>query len=164
MPGLNLPFEIFVWLAWSVKESVYKYLKRHEHGLVFSPTKIMLCNIYPPSEGHDYYCGEAVFAGVTYYLITQITEDCIHTVIFDSEDFGYDAFYDFKMVDADDKDQLSFLAYDFLQQKLKELFPGDIRIEKSPIGYPVIILNDALLDIAASLSHDGRFVAYSIEI
>ena len=46
----QLPFENFVWLAWSVKESAYKFLKRFMPDLVFSPTKIMITNLGSGSE------------------------------------------------------------------------------------------------------------------
>ena len=46
--GAEMPFENFVWLLWSIKESVYKYLKRTTPGLVFSPTKIIVRNIDLP--------------------------------------------------------------------------------------------------------------------
>lgn len=46
-PGA-MPFENFVWLLWSIKESVYKYLKRTEPELVFSPTRIDIRRIDLP--------------------------------------------------------------------------------------------------------------------
>lgn len=36
----QLPFEIYVWLLWSAKESVYKFAKRLNPELVFSPARI----------------------------------------------------------------------------------------------------------------------------
>jgi phosphopantetheine--protein transferase-like protein len=36
----QLPFEIYVWLLWSAKESVYKFAKRLNPELVFSPVRI----------------------------------------------------------------------------------------------------------------------------
>ena len=35
----TIPFENFIWLLWSVKESVYKYQKRNFPDLVFSSGK-----------------------------------------------------------------------------------------------------------------------------
>ena len=37
-----LSLEHFVWLAWSVKESVYKFLQRNEPKLVFSPSHVVI--------------------------------------------------------------------------------------------------------------------------
>ena len=36
-----LAFDVYIWLLWSVKEATYKYLKRLDPGLIFSPTKIV---------------------------------------------------------------------------------------------------------------------------
>ncbi len=41
----DMPFENYVWLLWSVKESVYKFLKRSIPDLIFSPTKICIQEI-----------------------------------------------------------------------------------------------------------------------
>lgn len=40
-----MPFEHFVWLLWSVKESAYKYLQRIQPDLVFAPVKIVIQRI-----------------------------------------------------------------------------------------------------------------------
>jgi hypothetical protein len=45
----GITFETYLWLLWSVKESIYKYKKRTFPGLVFSPTKITLIRLHPPS-------------------------------------------------------------------------------------------------------------------
>jgi phosphopantetheinyl transferase (holo-ACP synthase) len=58
--GTEMPFENFVWLLWSIKESVYKYLKRSTPGLVFSPAKILVRNISSPgSPAGPYYSSPA---------------------------------------------------------------------------------------------------------
>jgi phosphopantetheinyl transferase (holo-ACP synthase) len=46
----TLSFENFVWLAWSVKESVYKFHKRHHRNISFAPTKIIINEIQLPSK------------------------------------------------------------------------------------------------------------------
>src|SRR5437879_4917257 len=57
----KIPFENFIWLLWSVKESVYKYLQRITPQLVFSPARIIISQIHLPSgnttttlEGRDF--------------------------------------------------------------------------------------------------------------
>jgi hypothetical protein len=47
-PPDGLPFDRYVWLLWSVKESVYKFRKRAHPGLVFAPTKINMVRLEPP--------------------------------------------------------------------------------------------------------------------
>ena len=36
-----LSFPVFLWTLWSIKESVYKFVRRHEPDLTFGPTKIV---------------------------------------------------------------------------------------------------------------------------
>ena len=42
MQFANLPFEHYLWLLWSVKESTFKFLKRTKPELIFSPAKIII--------------------------------------------------------------------------------------------------------------------------
>src|ERR1700691_5688102 len=44
----TIPFENFVWLLWSIKESAYKYLKRNNPGLVFIPIKFTVKQLLIP--------------------------------------------------------------------------------------------------------------------
>ena len=99
----ELPFENYVWLLWSVKESVFKYLKRIIPYLVFSPTKIVIQYIKIPlrplinkfesikwestgcSEG--FYWGEVIYGSYTFYFQSKISEEWIASVVNDNEDF-----------------------------------------------------------------------------
>src|ERR1700740_2467205 len=38
----QIPFEHFVWLLWSIKESAYKFLQRNNPGLIFTPVKFVV--------------------------------------------------------------------------------------------------------------------------
>src|SRR6202012_3960063 len=51
----HLPFDHYVWLCWSVKESVYKYQKRQSPGLVFAPRRIVIREIIPPAGSDGFY-------------------------------------------------------------------------------------------------------------
>lgn len=51
----RLPFDHYVWLCWSVKEAVYKYQKRQIPELVFSPLRISIRQIVPPSDPDGFY-------------------------------------------------------------------------------------------------------------
>src|ERR1700761_7632079 len=45
----GLPFDNYVWLLWSIKESVYKYTSRTNTTLVFAPLTIPVLHLDPPS-------------------------------------------------------------------------------------------------------------------
>lgn len=101
-----MPFENFVWLLWSIKESIYKYLKRTQPGLVFSPTRIEIRKVEAPDNplaaaseetqwegrevgsGKDFYKGIAFFDSRIFYFRSRIHPDFIATIVNKSEDFG----------------------------------------------------------------------------
>lgn len=172
----NIPFENYVWLLWSVKESVYKYLKRSIPGLVFSPTKICIQNITIPATnlmntfkcvqwqntGHDeaFYCGTIIYEGHTFYSRSKITEDWIATVVNDDEKFD-NVCWGIQSIDDTDYYNQSKAARTLLLKKINSFFLCDLQVRKSPVGYPVILNGKQDLHIPASLTHDDCFVAYS---
>jgi len=100
----GMPFENFVWLLWSIKESIYKYLKRTQPGLVFSPTRTGIRTITAPERcfgegsplqwesrvagcGKDAYRGIAFFESHIFYFRSRIHPDCIATVVGKEENF-----------------------------------------------------------------------------
>jgi phosphopantetheinyl transferase (holo-ACP synthase) len=158
LPGLNLPFDVFVWLAWSVKESVYKFLKRDAPLLVFSPTKICLKDI---SIANDGCYGTVKFRSELLYYRTEVTGQWIHSVVnakpgFEQVKSGI------KRISPTGNSERSALAKQFLLDEVQAILGGSIAVSKSISGYPVIVQNGKELDIPVSLSHDGDFAAYSM--
>jgi len=171
----QLPFENYVWLLWSVKESAYKYLKRLDPTLIFSPTNIIIQHIVIPgvsfdepvaaqweSTGKDdgLYHGKVVCGLRTLYFRAKINEAWIASVVNEDECFD-DVSWGVKSINNAGYKYQSLEARLALINKLSELLPGDLRIEKSPVGYPVIVNNGEETGVPASLAHDGYFVAYS---
>src|ERR1700749_1556209 len=62
----TLPFDNYVWLLWSIKESVYKYKQRTSPELVFSPTKIPVREVLLPS-GDGFYRGPISYGPAPLY-------------------------------------------------------------------------------------------------
>ena len=171
----QLPFESYVWLLWSVKESAYKYLKRLDSALIFSPTNIIIQHIVIPSvsadepaaaqwestaEDDNLYCGKVVCGLHTLYFRAKINEAWIATVVNDDECFD-DVCWGVKLINNAGYKYQSQGARLALINKLSSFLSGSLRIEKSPVGYPVVINNDEETGVPASLAHDGFFVAYS---
>ena len=92
-----LSFENFVWLAWSVKESVYKFYKRINQHTLFSPTKIVIQKIKVPFQqeilefdnaqleknsfnNEACFCCEIRFASDIFYTRTLVFDDIIFSV------------------------------------------------------------------------------------
>src|SRR5665213_679389 len=155
-PEINkIPFVNYVWLLWSVKESVYKFLKRNDPGLLFSPTNIIVRDIVLPpnlttepeelqwesSDGDEgLYSGEVMAGSYTLYFRSKISASWIATVVNDDCTFE-DVCWGVKAIDNAGYKHQSTAARVALLNKLSSFFPGELRIEKSPVGYP-IILND----------------------
>ncbi|HEY8657550.1 MAG TPA: 4'-phosphopantetheinyl transferase superfamily protein [Hanamia sp.] len=172
----EMPFENYVWLLWSVKESIYKYLKRAIPNLVFSPTRIVIQNIkIPPvllmtksediqweNTGYDeeLYSGKVIYESHIFYFQSKINKDWIATVVNDDENF-YNVFWGIQSIDNTGYYHQSKAARTLLLKKINSFFPGDLHVEKNHVGYPVILKGIQNMDIPASLAHDDHFVAYS---
>ena len=175
-PVINeMPFVNYVWLLWSVKESVYKFLKQNDPGLLFSPTNIIVRDIVLPKnltaepdelqwESSDsdegLYSGEVTTGPHTLYFRSKISTAWIATVVNDDCTFD-DVCWGVRAIDDAGYKHQSTAARVALLNKLSSFFPGELRVEKSPVGYPVILNDSEQLPVPASLAHDGCFVAYS---
>lgn len=174
----DMPFENYVWLLWSVKESVYKYLKRSIPDLIFSPTKICIPDFRIPTvtltndfecsqwktTGYceAFYSGKVIYGSNVFYFRSQINEDWIATVVNDDEDFE-NVCWGIQSIDDSSYYYQSKAARTLLLNKLNNFFSGDLEVKKHPVGYPIILKDMQDLHIPVSLSHDGCFIAYSFK-
>ncbi|MGZ4049335.1 MAG: 4'-phosphopantetheinyl transferase family protein [Bacteroidia bacterium] len=175
-PFADIPFENYVWLLWSVKESAYKYIKRILPDLVFSPTKIVIQYITIPSDPlmtvfknthwentsdkEEFYSGMLIYDSYVFYFRSKISADWIATVVNGDEDFD-NVCWGVQSIDDKSYCHQSKAARTLLLKRLNSFFPGDLQVKKSPVGYPVILRGTQNMHISASLAHDDRFVAYS---
>jgi phosphopantetheinyl transferase (holo-ACP synthase) len=175
-PGA-ISFEVFVWLLWSIKESAYKYLKRNNPGLNFSPILFTVgCIQFPPEHETPNFAAEKTAAGfgngpvfkavVTFgsnklYSNSLVYRELISTVINGSENFE-NICWGIKSIDSDSYESQSAEVRQFLSDKLQEV-PGfkNTSIAKNSNGIPVLLNGVEELPAAVSLSHHYNFVAYS---
>ncbi|HTR31244.1 MAG TPA: 4'-phosphopantetheinyl transferase superfamily protein [Puia sp.] len=157
--GLPLPF--FVWLCWSVKESVYKYASRSDRRLVFAPLKIPIDRLFR----HDgYYKGVVSYGGAVLYSRSFLSDETILTVVSEEENFMHTR-WGLHSIDSSDYPIQSATARIFALQSLSAVFPGAaLRIVKAPDGPPELWDGDRLLDIPVSLAHHDRYVAWSYRL
>jgi phosphopantetheinyl transferase (holo-ACP synthase) len=177
----EIPFEKFVWLLWSIKESVYKYLKRAVPSLVFSPAKIIIQGIDPPyrrtitrfedieweSESNkpceEFYKGVIIFGSDIFYYRSKIHDELISTVVSNDEKFE-NIWWGIKSIDHTAYDNQSKEVRAFILNKLNFILPDgndNLRIGKSPLGYPVVLKGAKEMNIPVSLAHHDHFIAYS---
>ena len=157
----GLSFPLFVWLCWSVKESVYKYCSRSDHRLVFSPLKIPIGGLIR----HDgYYKGVIHYNGLVLYSRSFLNDETILTVVSDEEDFMHTR-WGLHSIERSDYAIQSVTARIFALQSLSAVFPGAVlRIVKAPDGPPELWDGDRILNIAVSLAHHDRYVGWSYRL
>ncbi|MDB5116827.1 MAG: 4-phosphopantetheinyl transferase superfamily protein [Mucilaginibacter sp.] len=173
-----MPFENFIWLLWSVKESVYKYLKRGDAALVFSPSKIQVQNIdlsdyhfnsffeynELESTSSNFYSGSILCDGYLLYFQSLIQSEFIATVVNGQESFNH-VYWGVQPIASDNYTDQSKAVRTFALTKLAGLFPDyKLQFKKSPVGYPVLLNESTEMDIPVSFAHHGNYVAYSFQI
>ena len=151
----------FVWLLWSAKESAYKYLKRLDPELIFTPAKLVVqkLNIANPPKADDthvYYKGQIMERDTVLQFLSVTTKEYIATVINQG-----DIRWEVKQIDASDYESQSKAVRSFL---LAELKMADVSIYKHLSGYPVLIKEGKELDIVVSFAHHNRYVSYCYQI
>jgi hypothetical protein len=159
----RIPFDHYVWLMWSIKESVYKSSSRIDREPVFSPLKIPVCRLDPPS-GDEFYKGIAVYGPGTLYSRSIIRDGAIVTVVSGDEDFR-DTRWGFTTIGSSTYTDQSAAVRALALNELYRVFPGTrLRIEKTSAGFPVLLEGGTMLDIPLSLAHHDQYVAYSFRL
>jgi phosphopantetheinyl transferase (holo-ACP synthase) len=156
----DLPFDHYVWLLWSIKESVYKYEQRIRPGGTFAPLKIDVRRLLPPKKD-GFYEAEALSVGRILYSRSIIRDGIIASVVSEDEVFEHTR-WGFTSIDhstyADQSASVRTLAIGELSASLSR---SNLRIEKNRFGIPVILDGEEVLDIPVSLAHQDRYVAWS---
>jgi len=157
----QLPFELFVWLAWSIKESAFKYLKRFDPDLIFSPSKLQVSEFKRTAEQWN---GVVQSGNQMLYFQSIISSDFIFSMVNDTADFS-ETYRDIKQIESTEPVAQSAAVREFLLERLDQLFPGnDWQIGKNPHGWPVIANEEVELPIPVSFTHHDHFVAYSFKL
>lgn len=183
----TLPPHVFVWLLWSAKESVYKFVKRLNPGLVFSPVRIEIIlqseftevknshhSIYEANHlttgqvlnsensGSKTINFEAAHQAQTFYLQSCITADFIATLALESPKTEH-IYKGIKHIEQSDHKSQSAAVRACALERLNEVYPDqhNFSIKKSPAGYPVILKGVEETNIKATFAHHGNYVAYA---
>jgi phosphopantetheinyl transferase (holo-ACP synthase) len=177
--SLTLPFEIFVWLLWSVKESAYKYLQRHDAGLLFSPIKFIVEQLNIPADfsltpftglywdseetPSNYITGSVSYINTTLYFHSYLTHDFITSVVDADEQFD-NVYWGIQLIEQTKHLHQSQEVRNFALIKLKALSAiNDLRIVKSEMGSPVVMDGGTSLEVNLSFAHHDKWVGYSFK-
>ena len=176
----TLPFENFVWLLWSIKESAYKYLQRMNPELIFTPVMVVGDQLlapygYKPTafgknelsgagfNDHSTFDTTVTFGQDTIYSKSLVYNDVIVTVVHSNKNFE-DTFWGIKWIDNTDNENQSAAVRQFLLDNLHKLCGLDnITISKNQNAIPILLKGSEETDIPVSLSHHEHFVAYSFQ-
>ena len=176
-----LDFSSFVWLLWSIKESVYKYVSRSNHALIFAPLKIPVGRLIG---GDGIFEGMVSCSGRTLYSRSIVNDEAIMTVVSAEQDFS-DTYWGMRALEAADgasesasqsesqsesqsksqSESQSERVRDFAIQHLSAAYPGaDLRIVRLPDGPPELMDGERVLNVPVSLAHHERYVAWSFRL
>jgi phosphopantetheinyl transferase (holo-ACP synthase) len=159
----SLAFDHFVWLCWSIKESIYKFTRRSIPYLVFSPLKIMIGELLPPDQTAPdrYYRAKVVFGQETRYGRSFLRDSVVVTVVSEDEQFAA-THWGFQPIGTPAyTDQSSSVRTFALQHLSAVLSRNDLQVQKDQDGCPIVLAGHQRLDIPLSLAHHDRYVAWS---
>ncbi len=177
----EMPFEKYVWLLWSIKESVYKYQKRILPDLIFSPTKIIIRGIHPPylpgntnfgaiqwENNNSESCEELYQCAVQaefdmFYSRSKICDELIATVVHNDDSFQH-VWWGIKSIGHTDYENQSTEVRTFILNRLNFMVQNrhdQLSIGKNRAGCPVVLMGDIEMNIPVSLAHHDQFIAYS---
>ena len=174
----NIPFEVFVWLLWSIKESAFKFLQRIDADILFTPVKFEVSDVQIPFgfnltdfktieltgigfDGIQAIKSTIKFDDLILYSNSLIYQEFISTVVNGVEDFGH-THWGIKQIASDDIAFQSAEVRTFLIDNFKH--NTSISIAKNPLGIPVLLKNNQELTIPVSLSHHEYYIAYSFQL
>jgi phosphopantetheinyl transferase (holo-ACP synthase) len=175
----GIPFENFVWILWSIKESAYKLLQRHEPELVFTPIKFTIVKLTLPlgfvvksAVKENEEKGFQQFAGITgvvtsgphyLYSYSLMYDSLIHTVVNTTDDFE-NTCWGFKLIENTGHENQSKEVRSFLIERLQQLYGATgFEISKNNHGCPVLLKEGIEVQIPVSLSHHENIIAYSFQ-
>lgn len=161
--SLDLPFDQYVWLCWSIKESVYKYEKRLFPDQKFAPLQIEISRLVPPSGSEEFYQCTALFqaAGAALYCRSRIRDGVILTMVSEDESFA-DTRWGCRSIGSVSYADQSAAVRELVLSELETLLcRTDLDLEKDPNGCPVLLAGGRPLGIPVSLAHHENWIAYT---
>jgi len=175
----TIPFEHYVWLLWSIKESAYKFLQRNNADLIFSPTKFIVEQLEMPEyittlnssqiEGSGFaempvYKSVVNFGCETLFGISIVTREFIFSVVNHNDSFD-DTCWGVQKIAHTDSQSQSIAVRNILINKLKETLSFDgLVITKNQHCCPILNNCNDVINIPISMAHHDQWVGYSFQL
>jgi phosphopantetheinyl transferase (holo-ACP synthase) len=150
----NDPFTT-VWHLWSMKESAYKVFIQAGGNRFFNPTKIE-CRLDSSKNG------QVKIDAITLRTNTSINSNFIFsTATINNPDIDTCIF---QLTENNSKQQSNFIHQQVLKNfaKNNSLNCAELLIQKTKTGVPTLYYKNKLLDKSFSITHHGKYAAYSI--
>jgi len=145
------------WALWAAKESVYKARKRLEPETVFSPKEFEVELSPLPATGGGVAVGRAAHRGDVFALEVHLDGGSVHAVATGGDEAGARVLWKVERAEGDPGGAVRRLAATAIGSALG-LDRADVRIARRP---PVATFRNRRIELAVSLSHHGRFVAFA---
>ncbi|HLI93706.1 MAG TPA: 4'-phosphopantetheinyl transferase superfamily protein [Puia sp.] len=159
----GLSFYQYVWLLWSIKESVYKYRSRANPRLPFAPLKIGVRQLNACSPG-NLIAGLATHEDAVLYSRSWLNSEFIATVVSNDRRFQGTR-HGVQRIGSPDAASQSAIVRELALTSLARHYPGAaLRIEKTPGGPPIVWDGDRPLDLPLSLAHHGHYIAFAYRL
>jgi len=145
-----------LWLLWSMKEAAYK-IHVQQFGERFFNPKRLVCELISEEKGL------VRIDDNSYFTTSTITEDYVHTIAkLSASKTNMSSI--FKTETASHHIQSAVLKTALLKSisKIEQLPLQDLEIKKTTFGVPELFCDDSKLSMSFSLTHCGRFSAFSI--
>lgn len=154
--SVPLPFDQYVWLCWSIKESAYKYHRRHHPGWPFAPLKMAVSEL---SFNGEFYFSTVTTGAGPLYARCAVSNDVIAAVVGVDPEFTH-THWGFRPIDSSTYQVQSSAVRTFALEQLRTVLRrDDLRIKKDAGGCPCALAHD--LSLPVSLAHHDRYVAWS---
>jgi phosphopantetheinyl transferase len=141
----------FLWLAWSAKESAYKYLKQRDVTTPFLPSKFEFCSD----------ASSVTFSDQEIAVRHKTTEDFIYCRT-GAEPISPALDAIARVTSAEEQQsQVRILAQGMLATKANGQAEA-VLFGKNSAGVPFVTIGGRLAPISLSFTHHGRFVACTV--
>lgn len=146
-----------VWRLWSMKEATYKAYVREFDYRFFNP-KILECMLYSSTSG------SVIIGNRNFKTTSNINEQFVYSEARTSETQILNSSIHEIPIEGNDNNQSSCGYTKLIQHiaKIKNFNSERINVVKSKIGVPYLFNGETKLPLQFSLTHCGRFVAFSI--
>ncbi len=145
-----------IWRMWSMKESAYKVAIQRGVKRFLNPQKLNCVVI-------DEKRGMVEFDSHIFNTHTMVGEDYIFTTCSDLDTFVTED----HLVYVNRRSEQSLMTRRALLERIAEKYKynlNDLQIKKCQQGIPKLYFKEKPLEVSFSLTHHGKFGAYSIEI